>query len=96
MYDQVYVYLGSATGPATAPTTILTPPGTSPGIYAYAPTAAADFDGDGFADALVSNPNDTMFTGRIYLFPGSASGLPSAPTRSMLGMDGPGGDFGGQ
>ena len=39
---------------------------------------------------------DTMFTGRVYPFPGSASGLPSAPALSVTGIDGPGGDFGGQ
>jgi hypothetical protein len=96
MYDHLYVYLGSATGPSTAPAAIVTPPGPSPGIYGYAPTGAADFDGDGYADALISSPSDTMFTGRVYVFPGSASGLPSAPARSMPGLDGPGGDFGGQ
>ncbi len=78
---RVFVYLGSASGPAI-----------SAGWTGYGDQASADFgfsvatagdvNGDGFGDVIVGAPNyDNGQTdeGRAYVFPGSASGLGASP-----------------
>jgi hypothetical protein len=49
--------------------------------YAYTP--AADVDGDGRADLLVSGHTAAGGVGRAYVYRGRADGLPTAPSQSL-------------
>ncbi len=54
-----------------------------------------DVNGDGFADVIVGATSVNTQTGRVYVYPGSATGLATTPATSLTGPDGPGGGFGG-
>jgi hypothetical protein len=54
--------------------------------------SAADVNGDGFTDLIASAPNQTMDSGAVYLFAGSASG--PASTAATLAPTTPGEVFG--
>jgi hypothetical protein len=53
--------------------------------------ATGDFDGDGFDDLVVADPEVLDFgltEGAVHIFPGSANGLAAAATLSLTGGDG--------
>ncbi len=54
----------------------------------YAVAGAGDVNGDGFADVIVGAPKNSdagEYAGKLYLFYGSASGLPSTPSLTLTG-----------
>ncbi len=88
-----YVYLGSAFGLGTSATRL-----TGAGGWGWFSSAASagDVNGDGYADLVVGSAYDAQpFTGAVYLYQGSASGLVTTQVTRLAGPDGEGGYFGG-
>ncbi|HJL15095.1 MAG TPA: FG-GAP-like repeat-containing protein [Sandaracinaceae bacterium LLY-WYZ-13_1] len=79
----VYLYLGSATGLPTAPSTTIPAPTTdSGGNFGRSVGVGGDVDGDGFADVLVSAHGEEAGgsnRGRAYVFHGGADGVDPTP-----------------
>lgn len=74
---RVYIYHGGASGLNSTPATIIDTNDTD-GFFIIRVQAAGDVDGDGFADIVAVN-GDYADNGRVYLFPGSASGIHTTP-----------------
>lgn len=94
---QVYLYLGSAAGLSSSPAVTLTGPDGPTGSYG-AVSSADDVNGDGYADIVVgANAADGNaardFTGRAYVYLGSAAGLTGSPALTLVGAEA-GGAFG--
>jgi hypothetical protein len=89
-----YVYLGGAAGLASTPATALAGRAGPFGYFGYAAASPADFNGDGYADVLVSEYGADTNTGSAYAFLGGATGLASAPATVLAGLDGQRSDFG--
>ncbi len=79
----VAVYLGSASGLASVPTTTLTMTSRT-GRFGGAVAGVGDVNGDGYMDLAVSGLSDT-----VLVYPGSARGIETAPT-ILTGPDGVG------
>jgi hypothetical protein len=89
----VYVYLGSAMGLSpSASVTLVGPDGV--GGFGASIAGAGDVNGDGFSDLVVGAPGVDMNVGRVYLFLGSATGLPTSASAALLGMGGMNAGFG--
>jgi hypothetical protein len=91
---RAYVYLGSASGLATTPATALTGPDGANGSFGRSVAGAGDVNGDGYADLVVGAPSVMSFTGRAYVYLGSASGLVTTPATAFTGPDSANGAFG--
>jgi MYXO-CTERM domain-containing protein len=79
-----YVFEGSSTGLSTTPATTLT--GADRGNYfGYAVAGAGDVNGDGYDDVIVSAPEYLGYTGRVYVYEGSATGVPTTETTTLTG-----------
>jgi hypothetical protein len=91
---RAYVYLGSAAGLASTPSTSLTGPDGANGHFGQAVANAGDVNGDGYTDLIVDAPDAQTATGRAYLYLGSAAGLTSTPATVLTGPDGANGQFG--
>lgn len=89
---RAHVYLGSAGGIGTTPTTTL--PGLDGGGLGHSVASAGDINGDGYADIVVGAPAVTSYTGRAYVYLGSASGTSTMPATTLSGPDGVNGSFG--
>ncbi len=79
---KVYLYLGSATGPGTAPTLTITARVTGGNFGGWAATAG-DVNGDGYADVVITDYQKTA----AYVYTGSSigTGLVNSPTTSLSG-----------
>ncbi|MCI0635917.1 MAG: integrin alpha, partial [Actinobacteria bacterium] len=76
-----YVFLGSASGPATSPVSSFVGDQTAAAL-GFAVASAGDVSSDGYDDVLVGAPfydAGTTDEGRAYLFEGAASGPEPAP-----------------
>jgi len=91
---RAYVYLGSAGGLATTPTTVLTGPDGPGGLFGRSVAGTGDINGDGYADLVVGASSAMSLTGRAYIYLGSAGGLATMPATALTGPDGAGGNFG--
>jgi len=91
---RVYVYLGSAGGLATTPTTVLTGPDGPGGLFGRSVAGTGDINGDGYADLVVGASSAMSLTGRVYVYLGSGGGLATTPATALTGPDGAGGNFG--
>ncbi|MBN1425739.1 FG-GAP repeat protein [Candidatus Fermentibacteria bacterium] len=71
---KAYLYLGSASGLAT--TASWTKSGeTASNYFGYSVASAGDVNGDGFSDVVIGAHRHGNYTGKAYLYLGSASGL---------------------
>jgi hypothetical protein len=83
----VLVFHGGASGISSAPaTTLPNPDGQADARFGSAVGWAGDVNADGFADLIVGAPwqdNPTFNEGNAFVYHGSASGLPVAPTTRL-------------
>jgi len=86
-----FVYLGGASGLASTPQTSIVGPDQA-GFFGVVATSHGDLDGDGYADVVVAAYEALGAAGRVYVFPGSAGGVPTSPTVTLTGPSG--GNFG--
>jgi hypothetical protein len=92
---RVFVYLGSATGLVDPPASTLLGPDGSGGFFGGSVASAGDVDGDGFADLAVGAASAMSGAGRVHVYLGSATGVPSSPSLTLTSPDGTGGGLGG-
>ncbi len=78
--------------PAGAPSWTSDPTDQIGAMFGWSAGAAGDVNGDGYPDALVA-AKDYDGSGRVYVYAGSATGLPAAPTW-WIAAPLPGGNFG--
>lgn len=78
----VYLFLGSASGPATAPSAILES-NDAEADFGYSVSSAGDVNDDGYSDVIVGAPRSTSCgyanAGAAFLYLGSAPGLVLSP-----------------
>ncbi len=89
-----YIYLGSASGVRTTPSTTLASPGGMNGYFGWSVASAGDINGDGYADLVVGAWGIAGSAGRAYLYLGSSGGIGGAPTTVLEGPDGVNARFG--
>jgi hypothetical protein len=92
-YDSIYTYFGGPNGASDPPATF-TPPGQSATIYGYDVMRVGDLNGDGYDDVVIGALFDNQYTGRAYVYLGTATGLSATPALILPGPDGIGGYFG--
>ncbi len=81
-HDQrAYVYLGSATGLSTAPSTTLS---SSAAYFGMRVSGAGDVNGDGYDDVIVG---DYASSGSVFVYLGSATGIATTPSSTLTGSD---------
>lgn len=82
---RVYVYLGTAAGLSTTPSSSLSPVAQANALFGWSVSAAGDINGDGFADIIIGDPyydgsgGLVLDQGRAYIYYGSQVGLNSTP-----------------
>ena len=74
---KVYLYMGSASGLSSSPSWTSSGDSSPSSYFGYSVAGAGDVNGDGYSDLLVS-AYYYGGVGRVYLYPGGASGLSSA------------------
>lgn len=88
------VFLGiPSSGVSAAPLAPLTAPSSS--LLGNA-LAAADFDGNGYADIVVADEAVGSYAGVVHVFLASSGGVATVPSLSRSGLDGAGASFGGR
>lgn len=81
---KVYVYHGSnASGSGIGASPTLTLTGTAGEKLGYQASSFTDVNGDGYSDLVVSATGANSNQGRIYVYHGSASGLPASPNTTL-------------
>jgi hypothetical protein len=80
-----FVYLGGPAGVAHQPATSLDGPDGTGGFFGKVSQGRGDLDGDGYADLVVAAYEALGGTGRVYVFPGSRTGVPIAPVVTLTG-----------
>jgi hypothetical protein len=85
---RAYLYLGSATGLVSTPSTTFPAPDGSGGSFGWSVAGLGDLNGDGHADLAIAAHSASGGSGRVHLFPGSATGPVSAPAFSLSAPDG--------
>lgn len=93
---KAYIYLGSAAGLATSPAVTLLGFETRDSFGRWV-SNAGDVNGDGYGDVVIGADGESgaiNFSGRAYVYLGSATGLAASPAVTLTGPDGPGGCFG--
>src|SRR5262249_53575067 len=81
---RVMVYLSGPSGLPTTPSIQIAPPPGSPAHFWRSGEIVGDLDGDGFADAVIS---DEATTGTVYVYRGSPSGLATLPSAAIPNPD---------
>ena len=82
---RVHIYLGGPAGPPESPSLTLESPDGAGGLFGGAVAGVGDVDGDGYGDLLVGAVGEGLTPGRAHLYAGTASGVASAPSRSLTG-----------
>jgi hypothetical protein len=81
---RAYVYLGSASGLGTSAATTLTGEAIADS-FGGSVSDAGDVNGDGYGDVIVGAAGYDAFTGRAYLYQGSATGLATSAETTLTG-----------
>jgi hypothetical protein len=90
---RAYLYWGGAAGLSTSPAVTLN--GLSGGgQFGWSVASAGDTNGDGFADVVIGAPGAVNFTGRVYVYLGSAAGLGPSPSTALFSIETATGYFG--
>lgn len=91
----ISVHEEKAAYPVTVDPIATTGPWVASGIvhnqgFGASATMSGDVNGDGYADAIIGAPGyaSTITSGRVYVYHGSSSGLPGAPTLTLNGPSG--------
>jgi len=80
-----YVYLGSSTGLSASPSTTLN--GVSAGDnFGLSVSDAGDINGDGYSDVIVGASAVSSYTGAVYVFLGSSTGLSASSSNTINGI----------
>jgi MYXO-CTERM domain-containing protein len=82
-YGRVYVWYGSSTGLAATADRIIE--GTSSNYLGYAVAGAGDVNHDGYDDVIAGAWGYATHTGAAYVYHGSATGLSSTASTTMIG-----------
>jgi hypothetical protein len=82
--DEIGIYLGSASGIATAPSFTIGP-GPDDSGFGWA-LASADVNGDGLTDLIVGSPYFEV--GRVHVYLGTGTGFPQIPDITLVGPEG--------
>ncbi len=90
----VYIYLGRATGLSVGPSATLSAPGLTHAQFGTVVASAGDLNGDGFGDLAVGAELADSAAGRVFVYLGSAAGIPSTPSVTLPAPDGAAGHFG--
>nr|MBK7066148.1 FG-GAP repeat protein [Deltaproteobacteria bacterium] len=91
---RVRVYPGSAAGLVTASPTLIVGPDGAMSVFGTTLRGAGDVNGDGIADMVVTASQAASRAGRVYLFPGSASGVMATPSSTISSPEAANSGFG--
>lgn len=81
---KAYVYYGNASGVATSPALTMTDPGAAnENRFGRFVAGAGDINGDGYSDVLISAFGASSNHGAVYVYYGSAIGLPTLPSLTL-------------
>lgn len=80
----VLVFLGSSAGLPATPSQVIEGPSTN-SFFGWKIRSLGDFNGDGYADVLVSAIGAKSNVGTLYVYKGSASGLVGTPVSTLSG-----------
>lgn len=80
----VMVFFGSASGFPAQPSQIIEGPSTN-SFFGFGIRSLGDFNGDGYADVVVSAQGADSGLGRLEVYAGSATGLKTTPVSSLAG-----------
>ena len=90
--DRVDVYAGARAGVAST-SRVLSNPEAANRSFGAAIVCAGDLNRDGYPDLAVGAPQ-AAGGGKVYIYHGGAGGLPTSPSRVLIGPDGAGRSFG--
>jgi cysteine-rich repeat protein len=80
-----HLYLGSSSGPPSAPSVTLSAP--DGGLFGSSVAGVGDINGDGYPDVAVGAQGALNFTGKVYLYLGNGLGIAATPSISLTGPD---------
>ncbi len=84
---RAYVYHGGPAGVPVTPALTLIGPDVASGQFGKSVASAGDTNGDGYADVVVGATGMSTNAGRAFLYLGSASGLATTPSATLVGPD---------
>jgi hypothetical protein len=83
---RAWVYLGGVSGLATTPASTFPPiDGSSSRTLSVAVVGIGDVNGDGYAEVAVTDPESMTYTGRVFVYTGSSTGLDAARSTTLTG-----------
>jgi hypothetical protein len=84
-HAETHVFYGGVVGLFQPPAALLVSPNPSAASFGSA-LALGDTNRDGFADLIVGDPSGSS-PGLVYVYLGSAAGLPGVPSLTLSGLD---------
>lgn len=79
---RAYLYYGTPRGLRADPDVVLEPPDGD--LFGSSVAGLGDVDGDGYSDIAVGAPGQGVTVGRVHVYYGSATGIPTTPRETML------------